>query len=376
MHHETPAPGPIARGERHFRIDRRGIEHERRDPTRMRDEHKSELRGFVVRVIDRAKARITAITGTARDFVAVRQNDLVTVTVHTDAGAAVEHEIEAKLERVHAHEEIAELPAEAVLPVLVGGGELGEAPVGGERRCVGTPARRAAEPVQFPRRLHRRDHLHERRHVVERVLARVTNPQQRPELALQHLRHQLEHVRRIRRCIEEDFFVANHREHARKRRHGPVRDQLLLRMLKRPLPQEGALNRARCRPQDVRDDLRQLLLGVADMHQLVEAQQRRGPRLLLQKIRDPFRTPPDAMLVLVAWRPHAPGIRRPHPRLRRVRIHVAEPIKPTLNALALRIRPRSDVADPRVISRPNIVDDHFIVVGALIDQVLREGTTI
>jgi len=95
----------------------------------VRDEREGELRSFVIGIVSGPKTGIAAITGTAGDFVDVGQNDLVTVTVRGSTCATVENEIEPQLERIDAHEEVTDLAAEAIAPILIGSGEIGEAPV-------------------------------------------------------------------------------------------------------------------------------------------------------------------------------------------------------------------------------------------------------
>jgi len=330
VHHKLPPACPIPRTERHFWIDRLGVEHEACNGHLVRDEDEGPLRGFVIGIVHAAQARVA--TSAAGYIVAVRQDYLVTITVRGRACATVDDEIEPQLERINAHKEIAELPAEPVLPVLVGRVELSKPPVTRQRRSTGTPPGRTTHLVEFPTRFHRRDEFDERRGFFERVFAGVTNPHERPELALQHLRDELETVVRVDGTIEIDFLVADRREHACKSVHRGVGRDLLLRMQVRALAQERRLNGACGRPENVADDLGELFFGMADVHQLVEAQQRRGPTLFLQVVRYPLAAPTNAMFVLVAWCPNATSIRSPCPGLRGVWCHMLEAIQPMLNA--------------------------------------------
>jgi len=229
---------------------------------------------------------------------------------------------------------------------------------------------------EFPHRLHRRDKLDERCRVLERVLASVTDTHERTELALEHLRHQLERVPWRGRSVEENFFIAHGDELARERCHGRIRLNLRVAVQEGPFAQEGRLNRARCRAQNIADDLGELFLRMTDVHQLIEAEQRRGPRLFFEKVSDPRRTPTDAMLVFIARRPDAAGIRGPRPSLRRVRPDMLESVKDMFDTRGRRERARSDVANPSVISWPYVKDDHLIIEGTLIYQKLGEGNTL
>ncbi len=117
-------------------------------------------------------------------------------------------------------------------------------------------------------------------------------------------------------------------------------------MTQRALAQEHRHDGARCRAQDVADDLLELFLGVRDVHERVEAQQRRRPALLLEVVGDSFRAPPDAVLVLVARRAQATRVLRAIPDLGGVGVDVLEAVEPTFHALVRGEYAGCHVADP------------------------------
>jgi len=108
------------------------------------------------------------------------------------------------------------------------------------------------------------------------------------------------------------------------------------------------------------------------MHQLVEAQKRRGPGLFLEVVRDPLRTPPDAMFALVARRADAAGVGRACPCLGGVGLDVLEAVQATFDALAGRVRARGDVADSGVVRRSDVINYKLIIERLLRHKELRK----
>ena len=368
VHHKHPTTRPIPRGERHLGVDWPRIRHERSQPAFVRDETDCEVRGNESVIDLAAQSRIT--TSTARHDVHVRQDDLVTVTVWSRASATVQDEVEPQPHLVHAHHEIADLTGVTVPPKCVGCVPLREPPVASNARCT-TDTLRAAEFIKAPTSVDVRHEFNVWSRLFERVFAGVTFQHERRELTLQHLRCQHEHVGRWHRTIEEDFLVSNCRENKRERVKRAVGRQFLASVQKRPFAQERALNRARGRPQNVRDNLLELFLGMSDVHELIETQQRRRPALLFQIIRNSIRAPTDHMFVFVARRSQTPGILRPVPFLGGVREHMPELVQPTFNSDTRWERARGYVVDPG-IGGTNVVNYHFVVVRLLVHKPLRK----
>ena len=328
----------------------------------MRDETDCEVRADKGIIHFAAQPRIAA--GTACDDVHVRQNHLVTVTVRSSASATVENEVEPQPHLVDAHHEIANLPGITVPPKCVGCVPLRETPVArNTRRATNTLT--SAKFVKEPTSVDVRYEFNVRGRLFERVFAGVTFQHERRELTLQHLRCQHEHVGRWHRTIEEDFLVSNCRENKRERVKRAVGRQFLASVQKRPFAQERALNRARGRPENVRDDLLELFLGVRDVHELIETQKRCRPALFLQVIRDPIRTPTNHILRLVAGRSKTPGVLRPVPLLGCVREHMPEFVQSPFNTRPAWESARGYIVNPTV-GRTDVVYDKFIIHRLLI----------
>ena len=114
-----------------------------------------------------------------------------------------------------------------------------------------------------------------------------------------------------------------------------------------------------------------MFLGFDDVHLLVEAQKRRLPALLFQVVRDPRRTPPDAMFSFVARRSDARRIGGSIPNLGRVRENVSEPIQGMLDAREGFKGARGNIENPR-IGGADIREDETVVNRLLVDQILRK----
>lgn len=147
-------------------------------------------------------------------------------------------------------------------------------------------------------------------------------------------------------------------------------------MQERPFPQERRLNRARCRAQNIADDLLELFLSVRDVHQLVETEQRRCPRLFLKEIRRSLRTPPDAMLVFIAWRADTPGVTRPSPGFCGVGPNMAKAVKNVFHSGSRWKSSSGYVPDPSIVRGSYIKNYHFIVKRTLVHEKLRKADTL
>jgi len=213
-----------------------------------------------------------------------------------------------------------------------------------------------------------------------RILAAVTDTQQRIDHALQHLRCQLEHRSGWGVGVDVDFFVASASNHeveyevAWGKPEIAIANELVVNVERGPFAKEVVLNESRRRFENVADDVAPLLFRVGNVHLLIKAQQVGLPALFLQKLRYPSAAPTDAMFILIARRSQTVAGCGGNPRLGGVRKHIVESVARVLNAAPSFPCAAGDVWYPTRVGRANILDDVLVVNRLLINQKLCELT--
>lgn len=374
VHEEAPFASEVPMAEGHFGADRASIRSQKLHAFLVPLEADGELSPLIIHVRSVSDAGRAARAGC--HLIGVWQEQLIPESVSVSAigrGAEIGNEVEAQSHVVRADHVIAQLTGEAIAPISIGGAPFGEAPIGHNVRVVRSAhSLLAAQAVKAPKSFHVRNQLNKGHGLLERILPGITLQHRHDEIVLEHLRHQLENVVRVRVGVEKDFVSARIQiPLISERGHGSVGKLMILAPEQRPLPKEHAGDGARCRSQNFVNDLRQMLFGGSNVHHLIVTEERRFVGRFLREIRETISAPADLMGGRVARIAAATRGRNPAPGLGSIRPHSSETILGDLRRRAHRTCAGGDVPKPR-IGHANVSHDKLIENGSFVNEKLRE----